>query len=177
MNNIELLRCLCTLRLTPKEAADLLSVDPKTVMRWVTGAGEISGPAKQAIRAWLRLDKMGMPWRPSDHSIGLTEEEAANQIRLMREHNMGLANMIARVRARGGPAAPWKVDLKRHVAELGDIMEVSFYPLPNGGFSPSTYRRKDRETDYERDRLLLEDAFVSIADEIAAKGHNWQGEE
>ena len=142
-------------------------------MRWLNGAGTISGPAEQAIRAWVRLDRMRLAWRPKDHLIGLTEEEAADQIRRLREHNIGLAEMISRVRARGGPAAPWKVDLEKRVAELGDIMELGFYPGSDGGFSPSTYRRKDRETDPDRDRSLIEDAIVAIADAIAEAGPGW----
>jgi hypothetical protein len=43
-----------------------------------------------------------------------------------------------------------------------------------GGFSPSTtYRRKDRETDPDRDRLLIEDGIVAIADAIAGAGTDW----
>jgi predicted site-specific integrase-resolvase len=53
MDSFELLSCLAALRLTPREAATLLSVDPKTVMRWLDADGEISGPAEQAIRAWV----------------------------------------------------------------------------------------------------------------------------
>ena len=79
---------------------------------------------------------MGLAWRPKDHLIGLTDEEAANQIRLLREHNIGLADIIARVQARGGPAAPWRVDLGNRVAELGDIMELGFYPGLDGGILP-----------------------------------------
>ena len=165
---------LDALRLTPREAAALLSVDPKTVARWLNGAGEdflvslLSRPFGRGC-----LDRMGLAWRPRDHLIGLTEQEAAEQIRLLREHNIGLADVISRVRARGGPAAPWKVDLEKRVAELGEIMELGFYPGIDGGFSPSTYRRKDRETDPERDRSLIEDAIVAIADAIASAGPDW----
>jgi hypothetical protein len=173
MGSFELLCCLAALRLTPKEAAVLLSVDPKTVTRWLDDDGEVSGPAEQAMRAWMRLDRMGLAWRPKDHLIGLSDEEAAVQIRLLREHNISLADVIARVRARGGPAAPWRVDLEKHVAELGDILELGFYPGHDGGFSPSTYRRKDRETDADRDRSLIEDGIVAIADAIAVAGPNW----
>ena len=174
MDDFEFISCLAGLRLTPKEAATLLSVDPKTVARWQDGDAEVSGPAEQAIRAWMRLDKLGLAWRPKDHLIGLTDEEAADQIRRLRDDNIGLADVIARVQARGGPAAPWKVDLDRHVAELGDIIELGFYPGYDGRFSPSTYRRKDRETDLDRDRSLIDDGIVAIANAIATAGPNWQ---
>jgi transcriptional regulator with XRE-family HTH domain len=165
--------CLAALRLAPKEAAELLSVDPKTVARWLRGEIAVPGPAKQALRAWLRLDRLGLPWRPAEQMIDLTEEELADQIRLLRERSIGLDEILRRVRERGGPAAPWKVDLLHRVAELGDTMEVGFYPLPNGGFSPSKYRRKDREPDFRRDRALIDDAVAAIADAIAAAGPGW----
>lgn len=168
MTRTELLQCLDALRLKAKEAAVFLSVDPKTVARWLKDEVEIPGPAEQALRAWARLDRLGLPWRPADHMIGLTDEELAEQIRLLREHNLQLDKVLRRVTERGGPAAPWRVDLKRCVAELGETMEVGFYSLPNGGFSPSTYRRKDRETDFQRDRALIEDAIAAIADAVAA---------
>lgn len=174
MLHSELLKCLGALRLTPKEAARLLSVDPKTVGRWLRDEVEVPGPAEQALRAWMRLEKWGLPWRPAEQIIGLTEEDLANQIRLLRERNVGLDEVLCRVRDRGGPAAPWRVDLERHVAELGDTMEVGFYPLPNGGFSPSNYRRKDREPDFQRDRALIDDAIAAIANAVKAAGPDWK---
>lgn len=158
-----------------KGGGHLLSVDHKTVARWLRDEVEVPGPAEQALYAWMRLERWGLPWRPAEHMIGLTDQELATQIRLLREHNIGLDQVLRRVRERGGPAAPWRVDLERHVAELGDTMEVGFYRLPNGGFSPSTYRRKDREPDFERDRMLIDDAIAAIAEAVAAAGRDWVG--
>jgi hypothetical protein len=42
-------------------------------------------------------------------------------------------------------------------------MEVSFYRLADGGFSPQSYRRTDCEAEIQRDWPLLEDAFACIA--------------
>lgn len=173
MTSSELSECLKALRLTPKETAYLLSVDPKTVARWLKDAVEIPGPAKRALEAWMRFEKLGLSWRPAEEMIGLTDEQLAQQIRLLREHNLGLDDVLRRVRERGGPTAPWRVDLEQRVAELGDAMEVSFSALPNGSFSLSTYRRKDRETDSQRDRTLIEDAIAAIADAVAAAGPDW----
>jgi transcriptional regulator with XRE-family HTH domain len=173
MTSSELSECLKALRLTPKEAAYLLSVDSKTVARWLKDAVEIPGPAKQALEAWMRFEKLGLSWRPDEEMIGLTDEQLAQQVRLLRERNLGLDDVLRRVRERGGPTAPWRIDLEQRVAELGDAMEVSFYALSNGGFSVSTYRRKDRETDFQRDRTLIEDAIAAIADAVAAAGPDW----
>lgn len=80
--------------------------------------------------------------------------------------------VIQKVKARGGPAAPWHVDLKKRRATLGPI-ELSFYPLVGGGFSPQFYRRSDQDHDIMRDRPLLEDAFVCIANAISKAGLDW----
>lgn len=166
MDRFEFIDALRRLRISPKEAAKLLSVDPKTTTRWVERKIKVPGPAEQALRAWIRLEELGLPWRPQQCLIGMSEEEAAEQIRLVREHNIGLDELLQRVKARGGSAAPWNVDLEKHVAELDDTMILYFYRLPDGGFSPSSYRRTDREPDHERDWPLIEDAIACIAEAI-----------
>jgi hypothetical protein len=45
-------------------------------------------------------------------------------------------------------------------------MEVSFYKLPNGGFSLANYTRKDGSPDVQRDWELIEDAAYCIAKEF-----------
>jgi len=52
--------------------------------------------------------------------------------------------------------------------------DVGFYKLDNGGVSPSTYRRADREPDYDRDLPMLEDAIASIADAVAQSNEGRQ---
>ena len=59
----ELGRYLLRLDLSPAEAALLLCVTPRTVRRWLDGE-EVSGPAEQAVRAWIRLHERRLPWRP-----------------------------------------------------------------------------------------------------------------
>lgn len=151
------------LGLTQSEAARLLSVDPRTVRRWAEHPSEMPGPALQALIAWRSLHRFGLPWAPG--SVGLVEDDA-DSIAAHRAHSVGLATIIKTVCRRGGPAAPWQVDLEVCRATLGPI-QVSFQPLANGGFCPKFYRRKDGPADLQRDWPLIEDAFASIAMAIA----------
>jgi transcriptional regulator with XRE-family HTH domain len=156
-------RYLERLGLTQTEAANLLSVDPRTVRRWAEeGDNAIPGPAEHALRAWAGLQREGVPWRPEDI-------EDAQQVALHRQHAIELYELLMRVEARGGPRLPWKVDVDNGVATLGDAMRLSFYRLRNGGFSPAYYRRSDQTTDIERDRELIEDGFACIARAVAAQ--------
>lgn len=165
---------LLRLGLSPKQAARFLSVDVKTVNRWLDGTVAVPGPVEQAIRAWERLEEKRIPWRPDGLPIPvMDDDEIEEQVKLMRDHVVSLDEVIQKVRKRGGPAAPWTVDLKQCEAVLAGTMHVHFYPLPNGNFSPSSYRRTDKEPDYERDLPLVEDAIVCIADEVAKAGKNW----
>jgi hypothetical protein len=91
------------------------------------------------------------------------------QIALHRNHTIDLANLLNKVSERGGPAAPWVVNLDKGKATL-ESLEVTFYKLKSGGFSPQSYKRRDNiEPDVKRDRHLIEDAFACIAKAIAAK--------
>jgi len=157
---------LAQLGLTQADAAVLLGVDPRTVRRWGEGSQEIPGPAEQALRAWLRLHHRALVWRPDGEAITTDDAE---MIARHREHAIGLDALLERVEARGGPAAPWQVDLERCVATLGPL-HVSFYKLRNGGFSPQSYRRSDGPADTRRDWPLIEDAYACIAREFAKNG-------
>lgn len=151
------------LGLSQAEAARLLSVDPRTVRRWAEDPNEIPGPAEQALRAWLALHRYGLPWAPgSIDPVGGDPDQVATH----RAHAIQLDALLRKVEERGGPAAPWEVDLNRRRATLGPL-EISFYRLKNGGFSPQFFRRKDGPSDLERDRPLIEDAYVHIARAIA----------
>lgn len=155
---------LLRLGLAPGEAAQLLSVTPRTVRRWLDGE-EVSGPAEQAIRAWIRLHDRHLPWRPDSASIAENDQD---QITRHRSHAINLNEILARVEARGGARLPWSVDWDRGQATLGP-MEVSFYKLLNGSFSLGTYRRKDGDPDVERDREIIEDAAHCIAQALKKK--------
>jgi hypothetical protein len=143
-----------------------LSVSPRTVQRWRHGTQGVPGPVEQALRAWLCLHQAALAWRPDGQSIA-TGDDAA--IASHRQHAIELDAMLKRVEARGGPRAPWKVDLERGTATLESV-QVTFYTLRNGGFSPQSYRRLDGHADLEQDRPLIEEAFACIAREFAAKG-------
>jgi hypothetical protein len=164
--------CLRELGLSQVDAARLLSVDPRTMRRWVAKPEDMPGPAEHALRAWQRLHRLGLAWSP-DGAIGEGDpNEIAEQIARYRDHAISLDEVIRSVRARGGPAAPWNVDLTKKQATLGP-MKVSFYRLANGGFSPANYSRSDEPPDVKRDWTLLEDAFACIATAIAEAGPDW----
>src|SRR5262249_14661074 len=107
MDRRELEQFLNELRLGPKQVARYLSVDPKTVGRWLerrSAAGHkvnVPGPAAEAIRAWVRFQRLGLPWRPNEQGF-LDEADVAEEIRLMREQVMALDGVIRKVKNRGG---------------------------------------------------------------------------
>lgn len=167
MDREELRVILDELGLSQAEAAGLLSVDERTVRRWLEDGSRIPGPAQQALRAWRRLHRLGLAWKPEDVPIGEDDTgEFARQIALYRQHAVQLDALLRKVDARGGPKLPWHVDLEENEASLGP-MKIGFYRLPNGGFSPSTYRRSDQPPDIQRDLELLEDAYACIAKALA----------
>ncbi len=155
----EFLHSLRILGLTQAEAAQLLSVNPRTIRRWL-GGEEVPAPAQHALRAWMGLHERGLPWRPDEQSVVGEDDE---QIAVIRSHAIDLDALLTRVEARGGPTVPWDVDLDRCRATLGR-MQLSFYRLRNGGFALQSYRRSDEAgADAQRDKALLEDAVACIA--------------
>jgi len=156
------------LGLSQTEAARLLSTTPRTLRRWVEGPDPVPGTAEQALRAWVRLQEFGLSWRPDAATFLLRgdEKKIAKQIALHNLHAVGLDAVLQKVKKRGGPAAPWQVDLKKNRAMLGPIV-TTFYRLHDGGFSPQGYSRRDMTPDLGRDRPLLEDAWYCIAQAIA----------
>jgi Helix-turn-helix len=164
MTKTELEQILLRLDLSQTEAAQLLSVAPRTVRRWLEGE-DIPGPAEQAFRAWLRLHERGLAWRPDSVSIAAGDQD---QVDRHREHTVSISDMVARVEARGGPRLPWTVDRERSCATYGP-MAVSFYNLASGSFSLGTYTRKDSDPDVGRDWELIEDAAYSIAQAMAER--------
>jgi len=148
------------LGLTQVDTARLLSVDARTVRRWVANPEELTGPAEQALRAWRRLNHLGLPWSPD--SIDLVETDP-EQIAAQRAHAIDLNNLLLKVQARGGPSGAWTVDVEKNKATLGPFV-VSFYRTATGSFSPQSYKRTDDTTpDLQRDWPYIEDAFACIA--------------
>ena len=146
------------LGLDPTEAAQLFDVSPRTVSRWFEGEA-VPVAVEQAVRAWRRLHERGLAWRPDSVSVLYDDQQ---QIAAQRQHAVALDEVLERVKARHGPRFPWQVDLERCRATFGK-MELSFYKLANGSFSPANYRRQDMLPDVQRDRELIDDAVFCIA--------------
>jgi hypothetical protein len=155
---------LWRLGLSPAEAAQLLSVSPRTVRRWQDGE-EIPGPTQQAIRAWIQLHERHLPWRPDSVSIDRDDQD---QIARHRRYMIDLNAVLERVEARGGAKAPWLVDWDSGRASL-ETMEVSFYKLRSGSFSLGPYRRTDSPPDTARDMPMIEDAVYCISKALEKK--------
>jgi hypothetical protein len=119
----------------------------------------MTGPAVQAIHAWIRLHNRHLPWRPDTVSI---IEDDQDQIERHRLHTINFGAILSRVEKRNTARLPWVVDWDKGKAILGP-MEVGFYKLVSGGFSLSTYRRSDGHPDVERDADLIEEAIYCIA--------------
>jgi hypothetical protein len=159
MTNDQFNMCLETLGLKQSDAAALLRVTPRAVRRWQTGEQAVPGYLVELLEAWRQLHDRNIPWGAALEAIWFGEDD---QIRLHQDHDKALAAVLQRVRARGGPAAPWRVNLKEHSATLGR-MDVGFYKLQSGSFSLANYRRGDREVDGRRDQDLIEDAVAAFA--------------
>lgn len=163
MTGQEVQEHLQTLGLTQAEAAQLLGVSTRTLSRWCTGGEAVPGPAEAALRAWRRLDKRVLAWRPDSVSI---VEDNVERMAIHRQEAIRLDDILHRVESRGGPSVPWAVSLPGCEAKLGQVY-VSFYKLRNGGFSPSVYSRRDGVApDIKRDWPLIEDAIFCIAQEF-----------
>lgn len=142
MQSAEVRAHLNALALTPIEFARLLGVGLRTVRRWTqperlgedvgepmeVGEGarseRIPGPAEQALRAWLKLHRLGQHWRPDGLPLQHVDTAAA----------------IARVRARGhrGPGVTWDIDLASLVAVMKGH-RVSFVWQAVDRFALQTY--------------------------------------
>lgn len=161
------------LGLLQADAAVLLRVTPRTIRRWEKGDQPVPDAVADLLQAWRRLHEAGLPWAADFETILDRDDD---QLKRHQDHALWLDAVRQRVTARGGPAMPWRVDLRRRTATLGPAT-VSFYPLLNGSFSLANYRRRDTYPDMERDRQLIEDAVASIAAAVAAavkeSGPNW----
>jgi hypothetical protein len=164
MDKDQLEQYLRRLGLAPADAAQLLSISPRTLRRWLDGE-EIPGPAQRAILAWIHLHELHLPWRPDAVSIVGDDQD---QIARHRQHTIDLDEVLQRVEARGGAKAPWVVDWDKGRASLAS-MEVSFYKLQSGGFSLGSYRRTDSAPDATRDMPMIEDAVYCVAQTLAKK--------
>jgi hypothetical protein len=159
MTNLELNQHLEILGLKQSDAATLLRVTPRAVRRWQSGEQVIPGTVAELIIVWRQLHAAQIPWGADLESIWYGDDD---QIRRHQEHDRALAALLRRVEARGGPTAPWRVNLKERNAKIGPMV-VTFYKLLSRSFSLAHYRRRDREPDPYRDQVLIEDAVAAFA--------------
>jgi hypothetical protein len=158
----EFIESLKQLNLSAIEAAKLLSVTPRTVNRWVDNPEEISGPAEQAIRAWMRLHNYNLPWRPDAIPIAEDDPDFPEQISMLRNESILLDSILQKVQKKGGSTLPWHINLQKGIARL-ETIEVNFYTMHNGSFSPAMYRRTDKSLlNLDSDRDILEDAIFCV---------------
>ena len=173
MTSAEFNRHLEILGLKQTDAAVLLRVTPRAVRRWQNGEQEIPGTVAELVKAWRQLHTRQIPWGASLESIWYGDDD---QIRRHQDHNKALAALLSRVEARGGPAAPWRVNLKERSATLGPMV-VHFYKLLSRSFSPANYRRRDREPDLYRDQPLIEDAVAAFSRAVSRATAERPGQE
>jgi len=174
----EFLDYLSQLQLSPVEAAQLLSVTPRTVHRWLENPHEISGSAAQALRAWISLKNYNLPWRPDCINLPwrpdcinlpwLSEAEVADQIAQYRNHHVFVSEVIEKVKKRGSLLLPWQIDLDRGSVKLEKTIEVFFGKLHGKNLSLFGYRRIDNQSaDIEHNQYLIEEAIFAIHEKLA----------
>jgi hypothetical protein len=95
----------------------------------------------------------------------MLNRDLAEMIDRYRRQDIDIKAVLERVAARGGPTAPWRVNLDAGRATL-ELMTVCFY-LTAGeyGFAPNSYSGFEIET--EQDCELLEDAYACIVKAVA----------
>lgn len=69
MTKQEILDILKELNLTQREAAVLLSVDVRTLRRWIRYPERANGPAIQALLGWQKLHRLTLAWGPNQINI------------------------------------------------------------------------------------------------------------
>lgn len=57
------------LNITQAECADYMSVDSRTVRRWIKNPNEAKKSAVYTLEAWIKLKKLTLPWRPNEIDI------------------------------------------------------------------------------------------------------------
>lgn len=62
MDRLELDLIFSELQLTQKSAADMLRVNERTVRRWIASPETMYGPAREALRAWVKCHRAGLDW-------------------------------------------------------------------------------------------------------------------
>lgn len=63
MNISEILEAIDELKITQTTLAQLMSVNARTVRRWIANPAKLPKTVEYALQAWLKLNRIGMPWR------------------------------------------------------------------------------------------------------------------
>jgi len=164
MKNTALTKLLAMLNLTQADLAARLGIATRTVRRWQTGEQAIPIWVVEVLDAWRQLHACGLPWGADLESIWYGDDD---QVRRHQDHDKALAALLRRVKARGGPAAPWRINLREHSATLGPMI-VRFYRLASNSFSLQNYRRGDVPPNPRRDQPLIEDAVFAFSEAVRA---------
>lgn len=167
MKNNLLDSVLLSLGITPAELAYLLSVNPRTVSRWIEGTVEMPEAVTQLLAAWQKLRQLKVAWRADEIDVDPNNiNKLANELDKLRQHETQINDVCAAVKDRGGCSLEWVVDIDKGSAHSG-VFYLGFYRLANEGFSVSTFRRSDgRAPDLIRDRHIIEDAVFAIAQKL-----------
>lgn len=119
MDKEEFLKALELLKLPPKDLAEFLCITTRTVNRWIKRPSEITGPAKQAIRAWVKLESMGLPWYGIS-KFNFDEDGVHKNIKEFSESNRD--KIIEKVLTRSeDKTIKWRIDLSKNLIYLSFI--------------------------------------------------------
>lgn len=124
----------------------------------------IAAPAEQALRAWLKLHRIGEHWRPNGLAL----------------QHVDVAAAMDRVRGRSGPATHWQVDLAHCVARKTgrDRVQVSFIRHAHDRFTLQSFwsaqdgdaRQACQSAGFGETLLeLVDDACAGVARRLAGE--------
>lgn len=81
MKRAELKAALAELKLSQSELARMMSINLRTVRRWIGEKDAISGPASCAIEAWIKLKRCGLGFGPCVIDITFAGELTPEMVR------------------------------------------------------------------------------------------------
>jgi hypothetical protein len=176
--------CLNELGLTVKEAAKLLHVTPHTVTNWFSLPHRMPGPVTEALRAWQKLKRCGLPWRPDGFNLTLDcYEYSASPTDKDTRFILEIVNKVRdKIDARDTTIYPWQINMGKGIAQL-ETISVSFRLLPSSfpykrvgdlyvDFVPLSYWRDDKPLELAIDRPIFDNAIFAIYEQLKT-GRKW----